>query len=314
MDGHEWTNVQAPVRDMLLAITRAIKDQSNDMTRILHRMDSFVTKDASRRDLFSREEGLRLETGKATIEVVRALEGRLDESNKQIAKLGQIVEYQTTAITDLNCRLERAQRLIAIHDEHFLHPNHDDIYAYIDKTDRDIRRDTLHALHSKEDKVVNVAETLNGNGGNIPENIAIVLRKVQEEINVLDSHVKKVEASESASKNAVYALKEEVSVFQNVQRSEVQEMKVQTEARIQQVVSGVKDYTRELLTREMGEQGVVGRLSSLENAISGLDAQCNSAYNEIERGVDSKIRKYVAFHPFRWIAIEIDIPLLYSNP
>ena len=291
MDGHEWKNVQAPVRDMLLALTRAIKDQSNDMTRILHRMDCFVTKEASLKELFTREEGLRLETGKATIEVVRVLEGRLDESNKQIAKLEQIVEFQTTAITDLNCRLERAQRQLAIQDEHILRPNYKDIYAYIDKTDRDIRRDTQLALHSKEDRVENVAETLNDSDRHIPENVAIVLRKVQEEINILDSHVKKIAASKSADKEAVQSLKEEITVLHDAQRVEMQDLKVQSEARINQVVSGVKDYTRDLLASEMGERGVVGRLASLEKSMSGLDAQCSSAYNEIERGVDSKIRK-----------------------
>ena len=126
MDGHatDWVNVQAPIRHMFLALTKSIRGQSTDMAVICKRMDDFLTKETLMEQTYPKSKGVELEQTKANESSLQTLEIKLNETNKQVTRMAQIIQHQTTSITDLNFRLEQTTEQLEEQRIQIIHPNY----------------------------------------------------------------------------------------------------------------------------------------------------------------------------------------------
>lgn len=133
-----WINVQAPIRNMFVALAKTVKEQQQElhsMRELLHKtVNAENVKDTVKMMAMTRTEAADLATSKAGKDDVKSLEIKVEDANKQVARLTQIIQHQTTAITDLNYRLEKANETVESHRKHIVSPNFDAVFKYIDKS------------------------------------------------------------------------------------------------------------------------------------------------------------------------------------
>jgi len=270
IEGQDWTNVQGPVREMIVAITRAIKEQSSDMARILTRMDDFMPRDATLEKLYSREEGERLESNKATVQCVKTLEHKLDLANSQIAKLAHVVEYQTTAISDLNTRLERSQRQVDDHQGRLLHPDYTELYAYVDRAEASLQRDLQ--------QVRNGVPT-----GGIPESVATAINTLQEDVaSTLDSvgaALSRRLESQNSSLDAAFQIAQD-SLDKQLQAAQTQ-------------LGGSaahSDKALKALAAELAREQ--SKVTALEEKVKGVGQHVQTVQSDMDKQLQAKLRRF----------------------
>ena len=127
-----WINVQAPIRNMFVALAKTVKEQQSDlhdMRELLHQtVNAENVKDTVKMMAMTRKEAADLATSKAGVSDMKSLEIKVEDANKQVARLTQIIQHQTTAITDLNYRLEKANETIDSQRKHIVAPNFDSVF------------------------------------------------------------------------------------------------------------------------------------------------------------------------------------------
>jgi len=247
------------------------------MARILTRMDDFMPRTIALSQLYSREEGERLESNKATVHVVKALESKLDHANTQIAKLAHVVEYQTTAISDLNTRLERAQRQIDDHQGKLLHPDHEGLYAYIDRMQGSLQHDLQQALATKSGTFS--VES----GASIPDSVMLVINKLQNNasaaLDAVTADLSQRLESQNDSVDAAFQIaQDKLDARLQASQSKLLESAGSTER-------AVKALSAELAASH-------GKVVSVEGALKSMDRQLETVQRDIEKQVDSKLRRF----------------------
>ncbi len=269
MDSHDWTNVQGPVRDMILTIMHTIREQSSDMARILTTLDNYMPRDVCLKKLYTREEGEGLESSKATVNVVRALEAKLEHANKQIAKLAQVVDYQTTAITDLNSRLERAQHQVDLHNGKLLHPDYDEIYAYVDRVESNIRRDTQQGFANFRPS---------GTPAPVSTEFMSEINKLKE---ICSARNTDVDSRILKHKDDIeYALKS----VQEAIRVQIHDIQSQHLSNISSIETAAKSLSAELAENKI-------KVNTMELTVKGLNAHTQTIVDSAERRLDAKIKQ-----------------------
>ena len=267
--------MQAPVRDMFVAVSKAIKDQGTDMAKMLARMDSFVSRDTVFKNTYTRQDGLSLEKSKASVEAMQDLEAKVDECQQQMVRMAAVMQHQTIAITDLNFRLEGAQR--ALQEQEELHVNHafDDVYQHISAVQGELRAEQSLALQAKQDR----AEE-----GHVPEHIAAALDglriELERQARVLESRGASSEAGLIEARRANASLQEQL--FRVEKEAETGALRA---------VSSAREFAKEALLQEARDLGE--RLAATEQAVSGIRENARDAHEEAHRELDSRIARGV---------------------
>ncbi len=169
LDDRHWVNVQTPVRVTFETLIRAFKKQQSELDKLKESQRSKVSFEAmpSKENLMaevkaslltealSRKEGSELQATKASIASVKELELKLEDSHNQVEYLKQIVQHQTTAITDLNYRLENSVRTIEeLHKQISTQPkNFDGVFEYVDKSMRACNEKMDESMRKINEKV-----------------------------------------------------------------------------------------------------------------------------------------------------------------
>jgi len=245
-------------------------------------MEDFMPRDRLLATMYTRGEGERLENNKATVQVVKALESKLDQATSQIAKLAHVVEYQTTAISDLNTRLERAQRQIDDHHGRLLHPDHDELYTYVDRMGASLQRDLQQAMATMSDKFnlgIGVPEEL------VPEPVVRAINQMQDKVSAaldaMGADVSRRLESQSDSIDAAFQIAQDAldAQFQKSQAKLVESAGSAERA--------VKSLAAELAAHQ-------SKAAAMESAVKGLDRHLESARSDIETQVESKLRHFHA--------------------
>ena len=270
IEGQDWTNVQGPVREMIVAITRAIKEQSSDMARILTRMNDFMPRDATLEKLYSREEGERLESNKATVQCVKTLEHKLDLANSQIAKLAHVVEYQTTAISDLNTRLERSQRQVDDHQGRLLHPDYTELYAYVDRAEASLQRDLQQVR-------------IGAPTGGIPESVSTAITTLQEHVASalasVDADLSRRLESQNSSLDAAF------QIAQDSLDKQLQVAQTQLGGSAAHTDKALKALAAELAREQ-------SKVTALEEKVKGVGQHVQTVQSDVDKQVEAKLRRF----------------------
>jgi hypothetical protein len=135
----DWTNVQDPVKQMITAITKAVRTQSAGIKDIDKRVDAMPTNDILNRRL---EEVLRVASDeirsqlkpvgesmkkKANVSDLSALELNTLAMAKQLDKINELLHSQNNAILNLNARISGVAAEVGYtHIDMYLHI----IYTY----------------------------------------------------------------------------------------------------------------------------------------------------------------------------------------
>lgn len=142
IDESVWVNVQDPVRQMITAITKAVRTQSAGIRDLDRKVNGLVTTDILDRVVHTHIS--KVSTKTEMKDVVREMdartnelsanfsnyEDRLGEISSKLTKMNEILSNQSVAITSLNTRVGRLSEDI---EDVRLNPNYDAIYAYIDR-------------------------------------------------------------------------------------------------------------------------------------------------------------------------------------
>jgi hypothetical protein len=142
IDESVWVNVQDPVRQMITAITKAVRTQSAGIRDLDRKVNGLVTTDILDRVVHTHIS--KVSTKTEVKDVVREMdartnelsanfsnyEDRLGEISSKLTKMNEILSNQSVAITSLNTRVGRLSEDI---EDVRLNPNYDAIYAYIDR-------------------------------------------------------------------------------------------------------------------------------------------------------------------------------------
>ncbi len=256
----DWVNVQAPIRHMFLAMTKSIKGQSLDMQVICKRMEDFLTKDSLAAQAYPKKSGVALEQTKADNSDLRALEIKMNETNKQVSRMAQIIQHQTTAITDLNFRLEQATSQLEEQRIQIIHPNYEEIYDHIRMTNANTIKDLQQKLDRKQD-IDDIDHEIDGN--DIPEHIAHILKELRHEIIDIQTH------------NS-----EQKDVFAQYSKDLV-EARTQSEIQAGIAENSAKAYVKEVLQSELKPMSV--GVGALEKAFITLDGTTRANLDDLSR-------------------------------
>ena len=142
VDESVWINVQDPVRQMITAITKAVRTQSAGIRDLDRKIATLSTKEHAER-LVKDAVTATCSKNEAS-DIIREMdarsnelksnyvnyEDRLGDFSEKLNKMNDILSNQTVAITNLNSRMEKLADDI---DDVKLNPNFDAIYAYIDR-------------------------------------------------------------------------------------------------------------------------------------------------------------------------------------
>ncbi len=270
----EWTNVQAPVREMFMAITKSIKDQSNDMKKIISRMDNFVTHSDAKTNSYPRNDGKLLEKSKASIDIVRLLEEKLDDCQNQISKMSIVMQHQTTAITDLNFRLEKAHRIIAEKPIQSINEsvNFDDIYDYIGHVESRIREDCEKQY------------LLKGKGNDEFNDTTFIINSIQQLQTQLDTIQEKINNVDSRNDAEMTHLRGDFSHLQE----KLKTITSQFEKDINSIEISSKSFIKESLLQHCQIYGE--RIAASEQAIINVEKQVLKSIEENEKKRDSHVK------------------------
>jgi len=142
VDESVWVNVQDPVRQMITAITKAVRTQSAGIRDLDRKVSGLVTTDILDRVVQSNIS--KVSTKVEVKDIVREMDARTNELSSnfsnyedrlgdisgKLTKMNELLSNQSVAITNLNTRVERMSEDI---EDVRLNPNYDAIYAYVDR-------------------------------------------------------------------------------------------------------------------------------------------------------------------------------------
>lgn len=158
LDDIHWVNVQDPIKQMFLSLTKAIRTQAAGIRDLDRRCSEMIPFDAAERMIkdhvntcCTKQDATQLiyqiDT-KATEKDVAVLDSRIQQAFSQIERLNEGYQTQAISIADMNTRLDSIAR-----DIHTLkNPNYDHIYAYIDRQVNSVLVDMDRKLAIKADQ------------------------------------------------------------------------------------------------------------------------------------------------------------------
>lgn len=158
--GAQWTNVQDPVKQMITAITKAVRTQSAGIKDLDRRLSDTATVDLvdQRLDAVMQQVADQLEAQlqplwdslkkKAGIADLSSLEKNTISMAKQLDKINELLHSQNHAILNLNDRVSRVTADVDTLKE----PNLDRMYQYIDRQTKALSLEIDHKLAAKADQ------------------------------------------------------------------------------------------------------------------------------------------------------------------
>lgn len=131
-----FMNIQEPVREMMTSLSKTIRVQAQQIAKLEAQAKNHAAEDIKEqlaamleKALIHMKAELTPTTGGASMGQVTTLENALHESKQELSRMTEIVQHQSSAIKDLNQRLEKTTAEIKL----LQHPNLDNVYAYIDR-------------------------------------------------------------------------------------------------------------------------------------------------------------------------------------
>ena len=158
--GAQWTNVQDPVKQMITAITKAVRTQSAGIKDLDRRLGDAATVElldqrleATMRAVANQVEGQLLQLGeslkrKAAITDLSSLEKNTISMAKQLDKINELLHSQNHAILNLNDRVTRVTADV----ETLKEPNLDRLYQYVDRQTKELSLEIDRKLAAKADQ------------------------------------------------------------------------------------------------------------------------------------------------------------------
>lgn len=143
IDESVWVNVQDPVKQMITAITKAVRTQSTAIRDIDRKINNnLVTNDVLDKQINTNLSKVSLKT--EIKDIVREMdlrtnelssnftnyEEKLSDISNKLTKINELLNNQNITITNINSRVSQLSDDV---DELKLNPNYDPIYAYIDR-------------------------------------------------------------------------------------------------------------------------------------------------------------------------------------
>ena len=266
-----WVNVQAPIRHMFVALTKAMKDQQAEIHGLREKLNHTVTvehvKDAVRMHAFTRTQGAEVETNKADKAYVKALEIKVEDANKQIARLTQIIQHQTTAITDLNYRVEKANESLDDYRKHINAPNFDPVFEYIDKQVKNVHEEVVSKVNSKLEIFAEQNEIKRND-------------KIEEVTSALHK--------EMSEQRVLLAAKADRELLPKIY-SEIESNRQQIEINVAMIESN----SAKLVNKELGiaNANVDGKIQALAKELREQDALMNARHSDHERKLDQRVKE-----------------------
>ena len=140
LESSEWRNVQDPVKQMITAITKAVRTQSAGMKDLDKRLDAMTTIDLLERRIaevlstvseqVTRNINPVHDTLKKKVNIsdLSTLEKNTISMAKQLDKINELLHSQNSAILNLNDRLTKVARDV----EDLKNPSMEKVFQYID--------------------------------------------------------------------------------------------------------------------------------------------------------------------------------------
>lgn len=225
IDESVWVNVQDPVRQMITAITKAVRTQSAGIRDLDRKVSGLVTTDILDRVVHANIS--KVSTKGELKDMAREMDARTNELSSnfsnyeerlgdistKLSKMNELLNNQSIAITNLNSRVERITEDI---EDVRLNPNYDAIYAYIDRQVQHVANDFTRKLGAKIDQQVFDAS--------IPQQLKDTLSQLNKQVEDIKSDIRKNIATKSdvlelhstkASAEDVHALAADLSTKMN---------------------------------------------------------------------------------------------------
>jgi hypothetical protein len=266
-----WVNVQAPIRNMFVALAKTVQEQQSEissMRQVLHgTTNTENVKDIVKMMAMSRTEAADLTQTKAALSDVKSLEIKVEDANKQVARLTQIIQHQTTAITDLNYRLEKAHEIIEGQQKHIHAPNFDPIFKYVDKNVKVLHEEIMEKVHHK----VTMAGERHDSWRN--ERIEDVVKALHTEMN---------------EQRVILAAKAEKDLLAPIQ-SQILVNKQQIEKNMAMIEINGRRHTEQCTDDAV--RPVKEQMASLEASLVDQNAHLRARVAEVERRVDAEARE-----------------------
>lgn len=181
LDDAHWANVQDPIKQMFLALTRAIRSQAAGIRDLDRKCADFMTKDMTTHFVeksfdkaCSKQDATQIiykVDSKASDKSVAVLESKLEQAHEEISKLQNKLHDQTLAMSDMHTRIDHLERDVAT----LKNPTYEQVFAYIDRQVGQVAADTDRKLDLKADtRYVNTA---------LPERLENLYRDMNNKMN-----------------------------------------------------------------------------------------------------------------------------------
>ncbi|RYG62680.1 hypothetical protein EON64_17425, partial [archaeon] len=159
LDDAHWANVQDPIKQMFLSLSKAMRVQASAIRDLDRRCNERVTIDQASRliqedmcRMVSKQDAKELVfqiEAKASARDLRHLQEELDAANKRIASLSEESSRQQQSINILLRQVEvQGQELSLLKT-----PSYDILYAYVDRVSSQLQQDMESKLAVKADRV-----------------------------------------------------------------------------------------------------------------------------------------------------------------
>jgi len=198
-DDVHWVNVQDPIKNMFLALSKAIRVQSSSIRDLERRLSEMPTeRDAGSmiqraiEGVCSKQDATQILyqlDNKASSKEMHTMESRYSQLSSQMDHMNETISHQSSTITELQAR----NNLLEHELMQMKNPTYDQVFAYIDRQVAAVVSDLDRKLVIKADnKYVEQC---------VPERLEGLYRAMNSKINDL-----KVEVDKAATKDQFHAL------------------------------------------------------------------------------------------------------------
>lgn len=213
----DLVNIQEPVKQLILSLAKAIKEQAIQIATLEQGLPHLVTSDrladalsrySSRDSLHSSNVKIDTKADKSTVDL---LKNQIDHATTQLNHLSDTATIQNGAIADLGGKLDRIMKDI----ENLKRPNYEEIYRYIDRQMESRHADLERKISTKADlRDVELA---------VPENLEKLYRGLYSSVEDMKlSVVRMATKEELANKADINALKDlSASVSERVSKQDL---------------------------------------------------------------------------------------------
>jgi hypothetical protein len=288
LDDAHWVNVQDPIKQMFLSITKALRVQASSLRELDRKCSDFVSKDFVRHQVHTVEEGVC--SKQDATQIIYQLQQKVDQKEyialqtryelvvQNADQMQSAIREQALEIQGLQVHIGSLEKEIEV----LKHPSYDQIFAYIDRQVQNLTQDTERKLAVKADK--REMETV------IPQRLEDLYRNLNAKYQDI-----KIEVAKTATKEELMAIAQA-----KADRSECRELAADLHEKVSRAESAslINTQTKPLFTA----------LAALEKAHHASDQRILAQQHDVTERVQTLQRQFqdhvTTLHPPHTTATE----------